>query len=52
MDMKCSVYYDELISKKAPQNTCLQVFWGRGKANRLNEKIQRILCFQMSQILL
>lgn len=52
MNMKCNVCYDELISKRAPENTCLQKFLGRGKVNRWNEKIQRILCFRMSQILL
>ena len=52
MDMKCSVHYDELISKRVTENTCLQGFWGRGKANRCNEKIQRNLCFRASQILL
>ena len=52
MNMKCSICYDELISRRAPENICLQEFWGRGKANRCNEKIQINLCFRMSQILL
>ena len=52
MNMKCSVRYDELISKRVPENTYLKEFLGREKANRWNEKIQRILCFRMSQILL
>ncbi len=39
MNTKCSVCYDELISKRDLENTCLQEFLGRGKANRLNEKI-------------
>lgn len=38
MNTKCSVCYDELISKRAPENTCLQEFSGKRKSKSLERK--------------